>query len=205
VENFNITKTRIDFTYRTIRYLKQGLLYDAIILLQHYKFTLFSNLLLLNPHKQAEVQLYASLIHFSNGNLSEANQTLNKVLFNSKLFYVLPIYRTFRLLHLVVHYQLKNHDYLIHEIRSIKRSMTGFGHQNYSLESILFKFLLQKRAYQSPSEKIIILEKLKIQFTKIKIDKYESRILNIFDFEAWVEAMILNKPLNEFLKNKHNL
>ncbi|OAQ39795.1 hypothetical protein A5893_09465 [Pedobacter psychrophilus] len=203
-ENFGINISRIDFTYKTRRYLNKGLIYDAIELLQHHKITLFGNLALINPHKQAEVQLYASIIYFINGNLTEANQTLNRVLLNSKSFYVLPIYRTFRLLHLLVHYELKNHDYLLHEKRSIKRSMTGFGHQNYLIEKILFRFLSQKKVYQSPSEKIIFLKKIKNNFDKIKVDRYENRILNIFNFEAWVEANVLNKPLIEILQNHTN-
>ncbi len=193
---------RVNFTYRLIQLLDQGEFDKAIVLKDEFNDVLFKKIHLLDLSKQAELYLYTSLIYISVGNLNRAHYFLNKVLMESKMFYSLPIYRTFRLLHLLVHYELGNHDYIAYETRSIKRALNASRTKTYLLENLMLKFMKQASIPSGQAARSEIWKKIKKQFEIIRNDKYEIQLFKIFDFESWVEAKLSNKSYNVFVKDK---
>jgi hypothetical protein len=200
---FEVMTQRITFIYKTAALLDAGEFKEAEQLKRLMDQTLFKKISLLDISKQAEVYLYTALIYICNNNLTKAHNYLNHILLESKLYYALPVYRTFRLIHLLVHYELGNHDYIDYEIRSMKRGLSHGHKKDYLLEKIIFKFVQQPIPLSSIKNRLATWQKFKLQFEKISTDKYEIQILKIFDFSAWIEAKLCKKSFADLLKEKY--
>jgi len=204
---FDVMIQRIIFIYNLTGLIDAGNFEQAIILKDKFETGLFKKIHLLDINKQAEVYLYTALIYLGASNISKAHFFLNKILLESKLFYTLPIYRTFRLLHLLVHYELGNHDFIKSEIRSMKRELVSTERESYVLEKIVFKFVIQASKAKDPAAKLLLWKKIKKDIESIRQNKYEIQILKIFDFSSWIEAKLCKKTfaglLNEKSKHVH--
>lgn len=198
-----VTIQRVIFIYTIAGYLDRGEFSEAEALRKEFEPTLFKKMHLLDISKQAEVYLYTVLIYIGNNSMTKAHQYLNRILLESKLYYALPVYRTFRLIHLLVHYELGNHDYIEYETRSIKRSLSSSHKKDYLLEKIIFKFIQHPITATGNKARLAIWQKYKLQFEQIRSDKYEIQILKIFDFGCWIESKICKKPFAEILKQKY--
>ena len=200
---FHVMIERITFIYKLVEYIDVGSFQEGIVLKEQFDKNLFKKIHLLDLNKQADVYLYTALIYLGSGNFSKSHFYLNKILLEIKLFYDLPIYRTFRLLHLLVHYELGNHDYIEYETRSIKRGIVSNKNESYLLEKIVFRFVTQaSKAIDTLSKKILWI-KIKKDIDAIQYNKYEIQILKIFDFGAWIEAKLCKKSFSEILKEKN--
>lgn len=196
--HFQIMVQRVIYIYSVAGLINRGEFEKAIILKTDFEESLFKKIQVLDAEKQAEVYLYTALIYFGNNDMNSAHRYLNKVLLESRQYYNLPVYQTFRLIHLLVHYELRNHDIILHEIRSVKRKLKSS--KSYKLEKIIFKFLQTSTHYNSEEERVTLWMKFKTMFEKISSDKYEIQVLKIFDFAAWIEAKLCRKPFAEVLK-----
>ena len=99
---------------------------------------------------------------------------------------------------MLIQAELGNYDFFTNEINSIKRTIR-YEKQIYITEKLLFRFL---SAHPLPIYKRDR-EKLWIQYQKevirIREDKYEKRLLKIFDFTAWIESKLTNTPFRDIL------
>ena len=143
------------------------------------------------------------VIYMGCGKIAKAHYYLNKILLESKLYYALPVYRTFRLLHLLVHDELGNHDYIASETRSIKRALSASRSKAYLLEKIIFKFVRQSSVATSVRNKEMQLKKIKKTFEEIRSDKYEIQLLKIFDFESWITARLSGRSFTKVIQEKY--
>ncbi|MBC8032889.1 MAG: hypothetical protein H7Y03_02000 [Chitinophagaceae bacterium] len=197
-----ITIQRIIFTYTIIVCLNKGDFRKAVLCQEDFRELLFKRIKLLDPGKQAEVHLYTALIFMGTGDMKKAHAHLNKILFESKLYSTLPVYRTFRLIHLLVHFELGNHDYIRHEIRSMKRDLTGNHQQAYELEKIIFRFVGLEKLPASIKERTALWEKTQKELRKAMANKYEIQLWKIFDFSGWIESRLLKKSFAALLKER---
>ncbi len=200
---FEVMIQRIIFIYKVVGLLDRGDFKDAIALKEQFEESLFKKIHLLDLSKQAEVYLYTVLIYMGSNNFSKAHYYLNRILLESKLYYSLPVYRTFRLIHLLVHYELGNHDYIEYETRSIKRGLNSGQSKSYLLEKIVFSFVKQASDARGNAAKNALWQKVQKNFEAIQNDKYETQILKIFDFSSWIEAKLLAKSFPQLLKEKY--
>ncbi|TZF86431.1 hypothetical protein FW774_05145 (plasmid) [Pedobacter sp. BS3] len=200
---FEIMVQRLAFIYTIVGYLDRGDFDEAEALKKQFEQTLFKKIHLLDISKQAEVYLYTALIYIGGNNMPKAHYYLNRILLESKLYYALPVYRTFRLIHLLVHFEMENHDYIEYETRSIKRSLSSSHKRDYLLEKIVFKFIQQPVQASGNKGRQAIWQKFKQQFDAISSDKYEIQLLKIFDFASWIEAKLCRKPFAILLKEKY--
>ncbi len=190
------------FIYELVGLLDRGNFKEAVDLKDKFEASLFKKIHLLGLSKQAEVYLYTALIYIGTGNIAKAHYFLNRILLESKLYYSLPVYRTFRLIHLLVHYELGNHDYIEYETRSIRRGLHT-AQKAYLLEKIILSFVSKASAAKSVTEKNALWGKLQKDFAAIRDDKYEIQILKIFDFSVWIEAKLCKKSFADLLKEKY--
>jgi hypothetical protein len=79
----------------------------------------------------------------------------------------------------------------------MKRDFNYTG-KDYKIEKFLFKFLLREIP-ALPQKRQKLLDKTLKEFGEIQKDVFEMQILRIFDFTAWVEALIRKVPLGEVL------
>ncbi|MEJ7694072.1 hypothetical protein [Daejeonella sp.] len=196
---------RVIFIYKVARHLDRGETEETELLKKEFEEKLFKKIHLLDLSKQAEVYLYTALIYIGSNNISKAHYYLNRILLESKLYYALPVYRTFRLIHLLVHNELGNHDYIEYETRSIKRSLSTSQTKTYLLEKIILKFIQQSASSSGSRGKLALWKKFKTAFEDIKSDKYEIQILKIFDFSSWIEAKLCKKSFSVLLKEKYKI
>lgn len=195
---FRINVTCITFLYELFPFLDSGDFLSAKLLMENYKVSLFDKLFTLNRARQAELCLYTALVYFGNSEYHHAHKFLNQIILRGKNYYYLPLFRTIRLVNLMILFKLGDFDLIKYEIRSMKRDLLGTT-KDYKIERFLFRFL----GKQLPSvtlKREQLLEKTLIEFAEIHQDVFEKQILRIFDFTAWVESTLGKIPLSEVLQ-----
>ena len=155
---------------------------------------------LLPPNSRIEILLYLALAHFGLSQYKEAHKILNKVLLQSKNFYYTPLYRTIRLVKLMVLFELDELDDYEFEVRSFSRSISQIK-KAYRLEHIMLRFFNKGRDMMRNKDKEW--KKLEPILKEISNDVYEKQILRLFDFTAWIESKMTNTGLKEVIKKHH--
>lgn len=200
--SFRINLTAIIYLYELFPFLDRGDFVASMSLMNQYKDVLFDKLFTLNRARQAELCLYTALIYFGNSEYHSAHKFLNQIILRGKNYFYLPLYRTIRLVNLMILYKLGDFDLIKYEIRSMKRDLLDAA-KDYKIEGFLFKFL-SKQLPATTQKREQLLEKTLKDFTEIHQDIYEKQILRIFDFTAWVESLLRKVPLSEILKARLN-
>jgi hypothetical protein len=195
---FRINLTCIIYLYELFPFLDRGDFAASMSLMNMYKDTLFDKLFTLNRARQAELCLYTALIYFGNSEYHNAHKFLNQIILRGKIYYYLPLYRTIRLVNLMILYKLGDFDLIKYEIRSMKRDLLDAA-KDYKIERFLFKFL-SKQLPTVTHKREQLLEKTLKEIVEIQQDLFEKQILRIFDFTAWVESLLRKIPLADVLQ-----
>lgn len=194
---FRTNLTCTVFLYELFPYLDRGDFASAKSLMNSYKESLYDKMFFLNRARQAELCLYTSLIYLGHSEYQKAHKFLNQIILHGKNYYTLPLYRTIRLVNLIILYKLGDFELIRYEIRSMKRDFINTG-MNYRIEKYLFRFLV-KELPSMPVKRRKLLDKAIKEFREIRKDVFEIQILRIFDFTAWVESQIRKVPLSDIL------
>jgi len=197
---FRINLTSIIYLYELFPFLDRGDFAASISLMNEYRDILFDKLFTLNRARQAELCLYTALIYFGNSEYHKAHKFLNQIILRGKNYYYLPLYRTIRLVNLMILYKLGDFDLIKYEIRSMKRDLLDAA-KDYKIERFLFKFL-SKQLPTIAKKREQLLEKTMKEINEINQDVFEKQILRIFDFTAWVESLLRKVPLSEVLQDR---
>ena len=135
---------------------------------------------------------FTALAYFQQGRWSDANQYLQLALREREVSSQL-IYRATWLLHLLVHMELDNLEYLHYEIRTYKRAFSKQGGM-FKIEKFIFKLVqLDPRRCSMPKRKAIA-EKWFTQLDDLRLDKRERQLLKYADFIDWIKRKIEDKP-----------
>lgn len=200
--SFQLNVTYVIFIYRLFSFIDAGDFDKAGIWITEHQASLIDKMLLLKEQQQAEMSLYIALIHLGNGEYRKARKRLSATIGRGHL-YSLPLFRTIRIVNVMIHYELGDVDYIQSEIRSIKREMSKNKGYNLKVESFLLKFLNYSFADTNRKKRAEIWESMAEEVHALYADKYETQILRKFDFVAWVEAKIFEVPLSDILKREH--
>lgn len=199
--NFNTNVTCLIFLYELFPLLDRGDFFTSEILMRKYTDSLLKKSQLLSLARNAELSLYLALIHFGLRDYRKAQKTLSKIIFTSKDYSYLPLYRTIRLVNLMILYELKDFDLIKYETRSIKREMHSVG-KEYKIERKIINFVNKPSLPISAMKRKRMWEKIEKDFELIHHDVYEQQTLRLFDFSAWIESKIRRIHLSEVLENK---
>lgn len=200
--SFQLNVMYVIFIYRLFSFIDAGDFDKAGIWIAEHQASLIDKMLLLKEQQQAEMSLYIALIHLGNGEYRKARKRLSATIGRGHL-YSLPLFRTIRIVNVMIHYELGDIDYIQSEIRSIKREMSKNKGYNLKVESFLLKFLNYSFADTNRKKRAEIWESMAEEVHALHADKYETQILRKFDFVAWVEAKIFEVPLSDILKREH--
>lgn len=198
--SFRTNVVCITFLYELFPFLDKGDFTSSTILLNKYKINLIDKLFTLNITRQAELCLYTSLIHFGNSEFRKAHKFLNQIILRGKNYFFLPLYRTIRLVNLMILYKLGDFDLIRYEIRSIKRDLAS-SEKDYKIERFMLKFLT-KNIPSLAKKRQQYWKNIENELLEIQMDVFEQQILRIFDFTAWVESSIKKIPLSTVLQLK---
>ncbi len=189
------------FLYTLFPLIDVGRFGDANLLMKKNKINLYEKRHLLVPARQAQLALYTALTYFGNLDYQKARKTLHRIITVEKNIYNLPIFRTIRLVNLMIWNELNEFDYVEHEVRSIKREVQN-NERLYQMEWLVLKLLNKPLNNLSQHERDKLWSKIEPQLIEIRNNKFERQLLRIFDFTAWIESKIRNRPLDYLLSLK---
>ncbi len=146
------------------------------------------------------VSLYfpAAVVYFGLGRYPATLQLVNRVLNTHQAFLSAARYSLFRLLHLLVHYELGNLDYLGYEVRSVERQLRT-RKRLFRSEQVLLHFFKKSAKGGRVQD---LLPALHAQLVELGQDAYEKQLLGAFPFAAWVAAKGQKVPLAQWLRQK---
>ncbi|NLR59490.1 hypothetical protein HGH93_15345 [Chitinophaga polysaccharea] len=199
----DVMTQRLVFIYELASHIDSGNFAAALALQKKQAPALLKKIHLLDVSQQAEIYLYLSLVHLGNEDINSAHENLEIVLQQSALYSNLPIFRTFKLIHLLLHYELGNYEYIRYETRAFRRHLHADNKRSFLLEKTIIKFLRNERLFTISTRPSNLWKKMSSNFDKIKEDKYEMQLLKLFDFSAWIEAKLKRKPLGKILREKY--
>jgi hypothetical protein len=199
--NFKANVTCLSFLYELFPYLDNGDFISCEKLTLKYKENLFTKTHLLSLPKQAEFNLYTALIFIGLKDFRKAREALNKIILIGQSYYNLPLYRTIRLINLMLLYETNEENLIKSETRSIRRDMNEIE-LGYRIERIMLNFVNKQNlpAYRQKREELWT--KISPELAELHNDIFELQVIKIFDFTAWIESKILKIPLSETLLNK---
>ena len=196
--DFKVHLCCIIYLYEIFPHLDSGEFSTAKGIMDSYIQPLYNKIDTLNQAKQAELSLYTSLIYFGDRNYQKAHKFLSPIILRGKNYYYLPIYRTIRLVNLMILYKLEDIESIHSEIRSLKRDLAKME-KGYKIERFMLKFLIWQIPTFAKKREVLWL-KVEKELNEIRQDVFEQQILRIFNFTAWIESLIRHIPLTEILK-----
>lgn len=194
---------RLLFIYETASYIDCGDFEHALALQKEYRQSLFRNVHLLDTGKQAEIYLYMALVHLGNEDSNNAYASLEQVLQHTGTYSHLPIFRTFKLIHLLLHYEMGNYEYIHYETRAFRRHLQADNKRSHLLERTVIRFLRLGELSPVMANRMAMWKKISLQFDRIRESRYEMQLMKLFDFSAWIEAKLKKQPLREILQEKY--
>ncbi|MBK8927668.1 MAG: hypothetical protein IPM74_17630 [Crocinitomicaceae bacterium] len=150
----------------------------------------------INPIRKAYIDFKIAVAYLSDGNYTKALQWINAILNESKLDQKQDIYCFSMLINLIVHYELKNFDYLPYAIHSVKRYFKS-RNQTYRFEALYLKLvnqLIKENNQFELEDKLISFQK---ELDELAKDPKEAVVFEYFNFNAWVKSKIQHKKFAE--------
>ncbi|MEG0889621.1 MAG: hypothetical protein RSH25_14245 [Bacteroides sp.] len=199
--SFQLNVAYVIFIYRLFSFIDQGEFEKADEWVVGNQTSLIDKTDLLKDQQQAVMLLYIALTHLCNGEFRKAKKKLALTVGRGNL-YSLSLFRTIRLVNMMIHYELGDIDYIQSETRSIKREMAKNKELSLEVELFLLKFLNYSFVANDKKSRSDAWKQMEGEVNTLYQNKYQNQILHKFDFVAWVESKILNVPLSEIFKRK---
>jgi hypothetical protein len=190
------------FYSQTEYFIRCGRFMEAQQLCEVYEEILFAKARLLNPEYQLRLYISLAIIYLCNNDLVKARKYMKRINMEGKLFHSFSIYRTARILNLIISVESNEYDLLDNEIRSIKRIIHKEKHA-YMTEQLILKFISLYPIPKYGKKRNMLWEKTKKTIVQIRDNKYEQDILSVFDFLSWVESKLTLTAFQEIMINKN--
>ncbi len=195
---FRVNVICLIFQYELFPYLDQGNFSKCLEIISHYKEKLYDKESWLNPIRKSELLLYTALVYIGNNDFKKAKKYISNTIIDHNLRY-LPIMRTIRIVRLIAYYEIQDFELIKHESFSIYRSLSKKKEQYFKTEHIILSFLNKRDLPILKKDREALWEKIYSEIFDLHNDKYETQLLRIFDFTAWMEAKILREKLSDVL------
>ncbi|ANE49694.1 hypothetical protein [Flavisolibacter tropicus] len=154
----------------------------------------------IDNHRVLVLNYKIATLYFGNNDFEKSIDYLHKIIHQSTdLRYDLQCYA--RLLHLLAHFELGNHDLIEHLAKSVYRYMAKMKNTT-ALEREMFKFLRQAMnlsRYQLKEEMVSFLERIKV----LEKNRFENRSFAYLDVVSWIESKIQNRKMSEIVQEKY--
>lgn len=198
--SFRIQVQSVIFQYTLFPLIDNGMFNEANSTLNNFKDELFDKINLLIAARQLQVLLYSAIVYIGIKDYAKARKMTSRIFTAERSTFSTPLFRTVRLINLIILYELNESDFLDLEIRSIKREIQN-KESTYQIESMLFKLINKPLDNIAKHERLILWKKTEPKLVEIYNNKFELQLLRIFDFGAWIESKIKNTNLSSVLKN----
>jgi hypothetical protein len=158
--------------------------------------------LFIDRHRALVLNYKIATLHFGSGDYGTCIDYLQKIINDHvDLRYDIQCYA--RLLHLLAHYELGNHELLEYLTKSVYRFMSKM--ENLTMvEEEMIKFL--RRAYHIPRHQVKAeLEKFLHTIKQLEKKRFQTRVFVYLDIISWIEHKVYNRPLSDVVSEKANL
>ncbi len=154
------------------------------------------------PFQMAVVYFHKAVVLFSLGKLRESAKLLNMGLGLSGLNYRNDLHCFAKIFSLVVHYELGNQDLLDYMIRSTYRYLLKRD-RLYRFETLVIDYIRKKMPRTNSKKELMeAFRGLRKEFLTLMKDPYESNAFLSFDYVAWLDSKLENRPYAEVVKEK---
>lgn len=200
--NFKANVSSIIFLYELFPFLDKGDFPTCRKMVEENGPGLLSKIQLLSLPRQAEIHLYISLVYLGIKEFHKARTSLNQIILFGKGYFNLPLYRTIRMVNLMLLYELKDVTLIRSETRSIRREIPE-NEKGYRIERIMLAFVNRQNlpVYEQKREEFWL--KIYPDLKELHEDVFEQQVIRIFDFTAWIESKIMKTPLSDTLLNNN--
>lgn len=201
--HFKIQIECVIFLYTLFPMFDKGDFQESKKLIEKNKEGLYhkSNLLILE--RKAQLSLYTALVYLGTKEYAKARKSLSQIILSERSLFSLPLFRTIRLVNLLILYELNDFDYIALEVRSIKREIQN-NDRVFLIELLILKLINKTFDSISKQERNAIWTKTEPELLEIRSSKFELQLLRVFDFTVWIESKIKNIPLElAFKQTEH--
>lgn len=191
------------FFYELATMLGSGNFTDAKALQDVNEESLLKKIPQLNMDTQLRLYLYSGILSLCCGEIVDSRKSMKKIFSSGKLFHTFSLYKTARLINLLIQAESGNYSFFENEINSIKRNI-HYEKQVYATEKLVFRFVMAYPlpSYEKARNRLWALYKKDI--SKIRQDKYERQVLKTFDILSWIESKLTGKSLAEVIHGYKN-
>lgn len=189
-----ITQARLN------RHFLQGSFAEGLALVPEINERLKVDALYIDQHRVMVLNYKIASMYFGAGDFGTAIDYLQPIINDDVgLRHDLQCYT--RLLHLLAHYELGNHELVMYLSRSVYRYMAKMKNLTLLEEEILS--FLRRSFYSSPDKTKKELEEFLQRIKRFEKAQYQTRVFVYLDIISWVESKVYNKPVSEIVRQKY--
>jgi tetratricopeptide (TPR) repeat protein len=180
--------------------MSMGNFKEGLLLIPEIEQSLDEYSLYLDRHRVLVFTYKIATLHFGSGNYETSIDYLQKII-NDNLDLRNDLQCYSRVLHLMAHYELGNHDIIDHLIKSVYRFMAK--KKNFTvIEEEMFKFL--RKSFHVPRRSLKpALQTFLDAIKKVEKSRFETRAFSYLDIVSWVESKLEDKPMSQIIREKY--
>jgi hypothetical protein len=199
-DNFRIHSYVYIVQAKLNKHFLRGTFKDGVALVPEIEEKLKEYSLFIDNHRIMVLNYKIATMYFGSGDYETSIDYLQKIINDDVgLRYDLQCYA--RLLHLLAHYELGNHELLEYLSKSVYRFMAKMKNLT-AIEEEILKFL-RKSFYVSRDKIKEELAKFHQRIKQFEKNRFQTRVFVYLDIIAWVESKIYNKAMAEIIHNRY--
>jgi hypothetical protein len=199
-DNYRIQTFLYLYTSKIHKHFLTGTFTEGLALVPDIEARLNEYGLYLDRHRVLVFYYKLACLYFGSGDNERAIDYLNKII-NWKMDLRTDLQCYARLLHLIAHFELGNHDLLAYLVKSVYRFMAKMENLS-AVEEAMFAFLRESfhLSYKDVKPKLqALLDKLK----KFEHNPLESRAFAYLDVISWLESKLQGVPVEKVIRDKY--
>ena len=158
----------------------------------------------INKEKQLLFTYNKAYTNFGIGAYKNALRYINKVLNDNEKQLRQDIYSFARIFNLIIHFELKNFDFLEYDLKSATRYLNKHS-KDYQAEKLFISHIKLLAREENVAEQKIIFTKFNAELEILLQSEKERVILEYFDILAWTNSKIKGISFSDAIKDRINL
>jgi tetratricopeptide (TPR) repeat protein len=158
----------------------------------------------INKENKLLFNYHIANIYFGAGEYKDALHWINNVLNENEQSLRQDIHGFARMINLIVHYELGNHDLLEYIIKSTLRFLNK-KEKDYKVESVIVKHLRKLVKTTLETERRDAYQKMKMELEELFENPMEKVLLDYFDVLAWLDSKILNISFTDSVRKRKTM
>jgi len=200
-ENIKLKLLKYTYVHEFNRIFMLGEFSHGVSLMNKIKSGLEEFIEHLDNHSRLILYYKVACLYFGNDNYAEANVWLNRILNSENIDLREDVHSFARILSLISHYELGNHDVIEYFIRSTYRFLLRKDDLN-TFNKYILRFLRKLAGEFREEDLIPEFEKLRLQLIPLQSNPYEGRAFIYFDIISWLESKVQRKRVQDIIAEK---